>query len=43
MVFTTESQLVKDYVLLINAEKMSFDDVPQVFNLKDVVKDVLDN
>lgn len=43
MVFTKNSQLVKDYVLLINNSKMSFEDVPNLFNLREVVQDVLDN
>lgn len=41
MNFTEDSQLVKDYVLLINSGKMVIDDVPSLFNLKEVVQDVL--
>lgn len=41
--FTKDSQLVKDYVLLINNKKMMIDGVPNLFNLKEVVQDVLDN
>lgn len=41
--FTKDSQLVKDYVLLINNNRMTINDVPNLFNLKEVVQDVLDN
>ncbi len=43
MNFTAESQLAKDYVLLIKAGRISFEDVPHLFNLRDVVSDVLGN
>ena len=43
MVFTQESQLVKNYVLLINNNLMTFDEVPNLFNLREVVQNVLDN
>ena len=39
--FTPESQIVKSYVLLIVAGIMSFDDVPDVGNLREVVQQVL--
>ena len=41
--FTKESQLVKDHVLLINNFRMTIDEVPNLFNLKEVVQDVLTN
>lgn len=43
MNFTKDSQLVKNYVLLIENNKMELEDVPQLFNLKDVVQDVLND
>lgn len=42
MIFTQESQLVKDYVLLINNNKIKFKEVPNLFNLRVVVQSVLD-
>ena len=41
--FSKDSQLVKDYVLLIDNKKMSVEDVPNLFNLKEVVQDALAN
>ena len=43
MIFSKDSQLVKDYVLLINNNKLRAEDVPNLFNLKEVVQDVLAN
>lgn len=43
MNFTEESQLVKDYVLLIKHNKMTLDDIPNIFNLKDVVENVVNS
>ena len=40
--FTEESKLVKDYVLLIENNLKTIDDVPNFQNLKEVVKNVLD-
>ena len=41
--FTKDSQLVKDHVLLRNNGRMTLDEVPNLFNLKEVVQDVLTN
>lgn len=43
MVFTIHSQLVKDYVLLINNKRIKVEDVPDLFNLRSVVNDVIAN
>ena len=40
--FTEESKLVKDYVLLIENNLKTIDDVPDFQNLKEVVQNVLD-
>ena len=40
--FTGDSKLVKDYVLLIENNLKTIDDVPNFQNLKEVVKNVLD-
>ena len=40
--FTEESKLVKDYVLLIENNFKTIDDVPNFQNLKEVVQNVLD-
>ena len=40
--FTEESKLVKDYVLLIENNLKTIDDVPDFQNLKEVVRNVLD-
>ena len=39
--FTPNSSIVKDYVLLIKAGIKTIDDVPNYSNLKEVVSDVL--
>lgn len=39
--FTPNSSIVKDYVLLINAGLKTIDDVPNYSNLKEVVASVL--
>ena len=41
MTFTPDSQIVKSYVLLIVTGIMTFDDVPDFGNLRDVVQQVL--
>lgn len=41
MVFTKESRIVQDYVLLINKGLKTFDDVPNLFNLREVVEQCL--
>lgn len=43
MEFTAESQTVKNYVLLINQGVKSIDEVPNIFNLKEVVESVINN
>ena len=40
--FTEESKLVKDYVLLIENNLKTIDVVPDFQNLKEVVRNVLD-
>ena len=40
--FTEESKLVKDYVLLIENNLKTIDDVPNFQNLREVVQNVLD-
>lgn len=37
MNFTPESQLVKSYVLLLTAGLMQFEDIPNLFNLREAV------
>lgn len=41
--FTKKSQIVKSWVSLIVAGEYTFDDVPALFNLRKVVKSVLDS
>lgn len=41
MNFTKDSSLVKSYVLLILASKMTYDEVPDLFNLRDAVAEAL--
>lgn len=41
MEFTKESMIVQDYVLLINKGLKSFDDVPNLFNLREIVEQCL--
>ena len=41
--FTEDSPLVKNYVLLIQNELKTIDDVPNFQNLREVVSDVLAN
>lgn len=43
MVFTKESQTVKNYLLLIDEGIKNVDEVPNLFNLKEVVEDVINN
>ena len=43
MVFTPEMQIVKNYVLLINNGLKTIDDVPNLYNLREVVQGVLNN
>ena len=40
--FTEDSKLVKDYVLLIENNLKTIDDVPNFQNLREVVQNVLD-
>lgn len=41
MNFTTNSQLVKGYVLLIVSGKMTYEEVPNLFNLREAVLELL--
>lgn len=41
MVFTPDSAIVRSYVILILAGKMTYDEVPDLFNLREVVAEVL--
>lgn len=41
MVFTKDSRIVQDYVLLINRGLKTFDEVPNLFNLREVVEQCL--
>lgn len=41
MVFTKESRIVQDYVLLINKGFKTYEDVPNLFNLREVVEQCL--
>ncbi len=41
MVFTKESRIVQDYVLLISKGLRTKEDVPNLFNLKEVVEQCL--
>lgn len=41
MNFTKESRIVQDYVLLINKDFKVLDDVPNLFNLREVVEQCL--
>ena len=41
MIFTPEMQIVKNYVLLIQNGLKSMDDVPNLYNLREVVQGVL--
>ena len=43
MVFTPESQIVKNYVYLISENEMTFEQVPNLFNLREVVGNVINN
>ncbi len=42
MLFTMESRIVQDYVLLINRGLKKIEDVPNLFNLKEVVQQCLE-
>ena len=41
MKFTKDSQLVKNYILLINEGLKTLHDVPKLYNLKEVVQQCL--
>lgn len=42
MNFTKESQTVKNFIFLIRDGKRTIDDVPELFNLKQVVLQVME-
>lgn len=41
MIFKPDSSIVRSYVIMILAEKMNFEDVPNLFNLRQAVAGVL--
>lgn len=41
MIFKRDSQIVRSYVLLILAGEMTYDEVPNLFNLREMVAEVL--
>lgn len=41
MTFKPDSAIVRSYVILILAEKMTFEEVPNLFNLREAVTGVL--
>lgn len=41
MIFKPDSQIVRSYVILILAGKMTFEEVPDIFNLRDMVAQVM--
>lgn len=41
MVFRKDSAIVRSYVILILAGEMTFEEVPNLFNLREVVAEVL--
>lgn len=42
MTFKPNSAIVRSYVILILAEKMTYEEVPSLFNLRDAVKEALE-
>lgn len=42
MLFTKDSRIVQDYVLLIKKELKTYDEVPDLFNLREVVQQCLE-
>lgn len=42
MVFKPDSAIVRSYVILILADKMTYDEIPNLFNLRDMVQQVLE-
>lgn len=43
MTFTKDMQIVKNYILLVNQGIKTLDDVPNLFNLREVVENVINN
>ena len=41
MFFKKDSQIVKSYVLLILAGEMTYEEVPKLFNLREMVAEIL--
>lgn len=41
MIFKPDSSIVRSYVILILAGKMTYDEVPNLFNLREVVAEAL--
>lgn len=42
MTFKPDSAIVRSYVILILADKMTFEEVPNLFNLRQAVQNALD-
>lgn len=42
MVFTKESRIVQDYILLIKKGIKKLEDIPNLFNLKEVIQQCLE-
>lgn len=40
--FTKDSQIVKEQVFLVRTNKMTRDDIPDLFNLREIVLSILD-
>lgn len=38
MIFTEDSQIVKDYLLLLEHKEINIEDVPDIFNLKEIIE-----
>ena len=41
MIFKKDSQIVRSYVILILADQMNYDEVPNLFNLRQAVAEAL--
>ncbi|WP_255374523.1 CD1375 family protein [Tissierella sp. P1] len=42
MIFKPNSAIVRSYVILILAEKMTYEEVPNLFNLREAVQEALE-
>ena len=43
MTFALDSQIVKNYILLINSGLKTINDIPDIYNLREVIQIVLDS